>query len=388
MIDRIHRALSQQIVAVTLLMSSLLLPTRADSALNLPQSVPAAASHPVPPVSNYNLTVLADASTSDASTSHAGRFDFGRINTSVTSRLEHTFTVRNDASRPLMITRLQPSCGCTSAVLAGTGHLPVVLQPGQQVPVLVSINLEPQLSGSIRKTVSVFVAGQSAPVAFLEMEATLNTLTVEAVPRDLNFGRAHYGTEVRIPFQITAKNGAETVPLVANVSCSNPDVTLRLFPPSLNDKLGALCGVAILSAQAHLGQVDGQVLVLSPAGDAAPFAVLPVLGQVNGDISVAPSALTWDSIATVLPQTRRILLTASTPNALDHLRFSCTNRILRVHLEDATTAATATLIVSLVSVTNRQIIARILVTTANGQQLQIPVIITPPTIRSATSSAR
>jgi len=391
MFDVGHRALSQQALALIILISSLLTATWADPATNLrqpvpfavSQSMPFAVSQPVPSFSSSVLTVVGD-----GSASQAGRSDFGSVNTAITPRLEHTFAIRNDAAGPLTITRLQPSCGCTSAVLAGTGTLPAILQSGQQVAIRVRINLEPQLSGPFRKMVSVFVAGQSTPAVVLEMVATLDTLTVTATPAVLDFGRGHYGEQVCIPFLITAKNGAMPAPLSANFACSNPDVTLKLSPPSPKDKPGTLSGVATLSAQAHLGHLEGQVLVLSPAGDASALAVLPIQGQVNGDISATPAALTWDTIATDPTQTRRIFLTASTPDDLHHLRISCTIRTLHVHLEDATTLATATLTLSVVSDAKRQVTGRILVSTANGQQLQIPVTITPSIIRNPHSSIR
>lgn len=340
-----------------------------------------APSSPVAATMGLTLAVLADGSTPQGS-----RHDFGPITTVNTPRLEHTFTVRNAGTGALTVTRLQPSCGCTSAVLAGAGRLPVTLKPGQQIPIQVSINLEAGLAGPFRKTVSVFVAEQAAPAAVLELLATLNALVVTATPAVLNFGQASYGKAVSLPFTLHARNGSAPALLAASLACSSPDVSLRLLPPTPKDEPGTLRGVATLSAQAGLGPLQGEVLVLSPAGDVVPLAALPIQGTVLGNITAAPASLSWGASAGARspseahsqPPTRQIILKAQRPGALRGLQFSCASRAFRVHL-DAVSPAGAVLSVVLTAPVKRSLTSRVLVTTASGQCLQIPLLVAAPT---------
>jgi len=269
--------------------------------------------------------------------------------------------------------RLQPSCGCTSAVLTGTGRLPALLKPGQQIPIQVSINVEPRLSGPFRKTVAVYVAQQAIPAVTLEMLATLNILTVAATPTVLDFGQTPYGKARHIPFTLRATNGVAPAVLAASLASSSPDVTLSLTPAVPQDNPGVLSGVATLSAKAHLGRLQGQVLVLSPAADAAPLAVLSIQGEVMGDIVAAPADISCNTAAGQM-LTHRIILTSRTPGALRGLHVFCASRVLTVHMEDPTLPTAAALNVGLTpNAAGRHFTARILVTTANGQCLLIPV---------------
>ena len=346
-------------------------------------AIPSGTSPQVATVSvSSGLTVMTDAQS--PSGSHQ---DFGEVNTAATPRLEHLFTVRNDGTDPVTITRLQPSCGCTSAVLAGNGQLPAILKPGQKLPIEVHINLEPGLAGSFRKTVSVFTAGQAAPAAVLEMAATLNTLVVTATPAILDFGQAAYGKAISLPFTVQAKNGASPTALAASLACSSPDVMLRLMPAKIGENSGLISGLATLSAHSHLGPLQGEVLVLTPTGT-SPLITLPIRGAVLGDIAASPAALSWEISAASLSTTRRIILTALTPEALHGLQVSCANRALTVHLENTTSSKTASIRVVLEPDVKHHVTARIIVTTANGQCLEIPVsIISEVTPNSGPSIA-
>jgi hypothetical protein len=90
-------------------------------------------------------------------------FDFGKIDPDAT--VSHRFKASNAGNGPLTISRLSPSCGCTST-LAGKN----ILAPGESTELEITFNSYGQ-SGSIRKSVTVFSDDPSEPTRTLTFEA-------------------------------------------------------------------------------------------------------------------------------------------------------------------------------------------------------------------------
>lgn len=110
-------------------------------------------------------TVQADATTA--------RYDFGTRRISDDSPLEHTFTLRNSGTTPVTVDRLQSSCGCTTAFLAGDQSLPLTVGPGGIIPVQVSIAPHRLAPGPTEKSVWVFTHGAVDSNVLLEITGTL-----------------------------------------------------------------------------------------------------------------------------------------------------------------------------------------------------------------------
>lgn len=93
-----------------------------------------------------SLPVLHLTAVTDMDPSHAdiamAHYAFGHTNAVTGSKIEHTFLLRNGNATPLPLDRLQPSCGCTSAVVGSGAASPhgMVIAPGQTISVHVSID--------------------------------------------------------------------------------------------------------------------------------------------------------------------------------------------------------------------------------------------------------
>jgi len=75
-------------------------------------------------------------------------FDFGKV---VSDRgVEHVFTVRNAGKKPLVITRVMTSCGCTAAMMESS-----VIDPGKTGRLRISFNPKGQ-KGKVSRTVTVY----------------------------------------------------------------------------------------------------------------------------------------------------------------------------------------------------------------------------------------
>lgn len=112
-----------------------------------------------------NDTQLTDATTA--------RYDFGTSRLSGDSPLEHTFTLRNDATVPITIDRLQSSCGCTTAFLNDDQSLPLTVGPGGIVPVHVRIAPHRLAPGAVTKSVWVYTHGPAEASVLLEITGTM-----------------------------------------------------------------------------------------------------------------------------------------------------------------------------------------------------------------------
>jgi hypothetical protein len=93
----------------------------------------------------------------------ATHFDFGKI--SADAKVSHQFKVSNSGQAPLNITRLNPSCGCTSTVLGKW-----TLAPGESTQIEVSFN-PAGFRGLSRKSIQVVSDDPASPTTTLTFEA-------------------------------------------------------------------------------------------------------------------------------------------------------------------------------------------------------------------------
>jgi hypothetical protein len=140
---------------------------------------PGCAAPPVPTNAARTLTVLEGmARPGDAV------YALGSLGSLPPGALAHTFVLRNDTHIALTLDHLQTSCSCTTATVAdgaadngasdtGTTDTGTVIAPGKTLAVKVALNPQRLLPGLLHKSVWVFVQGQDAPAATLEMTGAL-----------------------------------------------------------------------------------------------------------------------------------------------------------------------------------------------------------------------
>lgn len=141
---------------------------------------PRVSAAPLIVVAAPGVTALAQAAPPTA------QYNFGVRQASDYSLITSSFTLRNAGSAPVTLTRIELSCGCTTAVLSGTQTLPVTVGAGQAVSISVSVNPGYVAPGAVRKTVWVYIANDADhPAALLEVVGTINT---EDTPSGLRVG--------------------------------------------------------------------------------------------------------------------------------------------------------------------------------------------------------
>lgn len=112
--------------------------------------------------------------------------DFGRMNQHETRSAEVTLT--NEGDEVLMITKVEPSCGCTVAELPRD-----VLKPGESMVLPVTFDSR-SFSGDQHKLISVYTNDPENPVLEIPIEATvLVPLMIDPPRKQLGFGRVRRG---------------------------------------------------------------------------------------------------------------------------------------------------------------------------------------------------
>ena len=94
-------------------------------------------------------------------------YDFGKVNQGSTAPLLHKFFLKNANAAPVVVERVQVSCGCTTATLGGGAALPDTLAPGKVLEVDTSVDPLRLYAGAVEKSVAVYLVGQAAPGATL-----------------------------------------------------------------------------------------------------------------------------------------------------------------------------------------------------------------------------
>ena len=149
--------------------SRLALPTLTVLGLWAGLSAPLAAA-PLTPLAGGRVAAMPQAQPPTA------RYDFGTRAARDQSPLAQTFTLRNDGKALVMVSRIEPSCGCTTAVLSGDQTIPFALKPGQSVSVEVSVSPGRLAPGPTHKTIWVYTADDdNHPAALLEVDGTIES---------------------------------------------------------------------------------------------------------------------------------------------------------------------------------------------------------------------
>ena len=356
---------------------------------------------------------------------NSGSHDFGTVSPLDHPEIFYDFVLRNDSPRPLVLTRLLPSCSCTSVTVTVAGAtaysregaenvqtLPAVA-PGQQFTVLVSINLVHLAPGPTLKSVAVFVRGKRLPAFTLEMKGTLLPVASFA-PAFIDFGKLDPRMSAATSSQrLTVSLDARLAPKgqwPALVS-SNPDVRLTPLPaavpiPSPDAHQGTLKGMVprryqlTLTPGGTLGPLQGRVSFVAPAktgstassgaasdpgttdGSSQAFLAEPsalLIGEIAGDVSASPASLAFGAVPAGQLAIRTILLTAGSAALLSGLKASCASPWLTPRLSGEThvfsggQSAVRSLAVSLrPGMPDGVVRSDVVVTLRTGQRLVIP----------------
>lgn len=271
-------------------------------------------------------------------------YNFGQISTQKPAFITHLFVLRNDTKSPITVDHLQPSCGCTTASLQGKEGQPVPtrIAPGEEAQVRVTVDPSHLVAGPIQKSVLVFVKDQVAPAATLQMSGVLQPEALFA-PSTLDFGRVPAGGERSLPLSVTISSQLLASGAQPRLVCSIPDlqivpdgpaVTTPLTPGSTDTSSSVTQAYHVmLSPFAHLGRFNAKVSLVftAPGSDRTQDfvnAVIPLTGEVIGEVSAAPGAISFGRVNAASSPVQRIILTGQ---ALGQAQIISPNHFVNAH---------------------------------------------------------
>jgi hypothetical protein len=243
-------------------------------------------------------------------------YDGGSLAPQTPGPVEHVFVLRNTTGVALTLDRLEPACDCTTAALVGDPPpaAPVVLAPGRTISVRVSVNPQGLSPGLWHESVWVFVQGQAAPAATLEMTGALLP-GVDFSPPSLNFGRLEKGTVLTLLLTATPHAARLEEGTELRLVSPDPDIQVSEVPPESPATSPKRSFRVRLDPHAQAGRLQGKLsLVLAltgdPAGGNGPVAAAVAWqAEAAGDVAAFPPIVAFGVPAAGQALTRKVVLT-------------------------------------------------------------------------------
>ena len=330
------------------------------------------------------LTVVPNAQVTSPSPDVA-QADMGLVDPAATPHPQQTFTLKNTTLKPVTVSRLRASCGCETLLLskAGVSVASAVLAPGEQAEVSMAVKIAGQHSGTLHKYAWVYGAQGDTPLATLEMAITLRE-AIAFTPDFLRFPSIADGTVQTMPLTVTAdKSALPATGLPALVSSSSDIlVTTQGSPqPTLRDGRPAIIQTyqVRLSAPPQSGSLAGD-LHFTPSDAFVAFrsAVVPFVATVIGSLSAMPHSVFFGSISADQSPTRQVLINIGLKDQGQKLTVSSSIPWMQVTLAPASIAdspAQRLMTITLKpSASTGPVQTQVLVTSASGERLAVPVI--------------
>lgn len=206
---------------------------------------------------------------------------FGKI--SPTTRSETRFTLKNTGQGPLIIQRVQASCGCTSAVI---GHH--TLKEGESTPLNVTFDSQDQ-QGPVRKSLGIFSNDPARPYVELTLEAhVVPPITTDpevvafrgVLPSDILHQKVRCASTRGLPLRFAGT--ADPLP---------PFLTITFEPEDRATTLTLTLTGAALPSSERSGQVPVRIRTNDPE---MPVYTLPVLWSAGKALRLEPPAARFE----------------------------------------------------------------------------------------------
>jgi hypothetical protein len=186
--------------------------------------------------------------------------------------LTHVFRFTNQGQAVLEIIGLQPSCGCTSALLSDKR-----IQPGQSGQIKVNLNTR-GLVGRLIKEVGVVTNDPERPRVRLRVQTVIQP-EIAISERSVYFGVVPKGEEVRKEITLTIPPDKAIRILSAVSTNRNVTVELETVPDTDGKKLRLiLTQVPIAKEGYHFGSI-----VIKTTSSLNPQLMIPVRGFIKAE---------------------------------------------------------------------------------------------------------
>ncbi len=230
-----------------------------------------------------------------------------------THAVSHTFIVKNTSDSQVRITKLRPSCGCTSVFIVDEKeakpsqseerNIPILLQPNAVCKIGVAVNIDDLHYGPLNKWVSVYTDGAANATVILDILAEIES-PVTIYPKYLNLGRLRPGeSHTDYLYVTTGKSTAATIAgsklvsddptiVVSKIAATDaPEQARRSLISDSNNQAGQFYKV-LFTGKYEIGRSTSRIrfeLGKNLAYMSKSFPNALVTADITGDISCSPS---------------------------------------------------------------------------------------------------
>ncbi len=201
-------------------------------------------------------------------------YNFGRIPKG--QKVSHDFTFTNTGNEKLVITNVQPTCGCTVAITSSKELL-----PGAKGVIKITFDSQGYL-GPITKTISVMDNDPAKPSVLLSISGNVVTDVMLSKPA-LFFGSIKKGQEGQQSVDIFISNPSVHI---TSVTSTKPYVKVSTVSQFVSQET---INVSVLP-DAGYGPLNAAIIILSSSKE-QPALLIPVIGNIVGDILLNPDVV-------------------------------------------------------------------------------------------------
>ncbi len=204
---------------------------------------------------------------------------------------EFRYLLKNEGTAPLIIERVQSTCGCTVAKVDDRN-----IAPGASVTLHASFDSKRRV-GKISKYITVKTNDPQTPITQLSFQAVVEALYQVKPPSGISIVNKRRGDPIRNPVRILAgKPGADVE--ILEVQFDQPALTYTIEAIIENGFKGKAIKFA-LDKNAPVGMLSvATTIKIQTLGEQATIE-FPIMGLVVSDITVRPSRIF--EVATNLP---------------------------------------------------------------------------------------
>lgn len=238
-------------------------------------------------------------------------FDFGRVEQG--EQVTHDFRFTNQGNRDLRVQSVKTSCGCTAAVIAAD-----TIPPGTEGTIQATFDTQ-RFAGQKAKDIRVHTNDPLRPVTTLTLRGEI-TVEVQVQPAQLYLGRLQRGSPVTRTVTVLYDENKSLE--ITHITNANPAISVRAEDAQVEGKKGKALRVSV-SKTVPRGPLNDTITVTTTS-QKKPTISIPVVGNVEGDISVSPSQVSFGVVRQGVGETRtvRIKNRSAQPLGIGQVRSS------------------------------------------------------------------
>ena len=207
--------------------------------------------------------------------------DFGKVYKN--EDVEHFFMFENRGTTDLIIEDIKASCGC----IISEATTPKVL-PGMSGGIIVILKGVPD-TGAISKNIKIYSNDPDASVYSLNLSGEIiEDITIN--PRQISFGFIPKGKKITVEIDVKLRPGFKLE--IKDLISSNHDISIMY---KKDDKENKYVVELTLKNTATVGVLTGNIQIVTNS-ERQNRLIIPVFGEVLGDIRLYPSHLYFGAI--------------------------------------------------------------------------------------------